>query len=205
MFERQTFTKRVPVSLQITTGLNINMCSVQKTFEGEVPDGNSNVIAKKKKIHSLCAVCVFTVKSDRCRQEETHSLEGSGQRPRPLGSASHLMCLSVSGKIPALRRVPCGCGLGGRHSNVFVTQERGNCKRFLHNCAFVPLPGGSRASQASSETRLTQRCDAEVQEHSAEAGGGTTLNAAAKIFNDGTLKCVCKTLAKGTIIRLLFA
>lgn len=61
----------------------------------------------------------------------------------------------VSGKIPALHRVPCGCGLGERHSNAFVTQEGGNCKSFLHNCAFVPLPGGYRASQAVNKTLTT--------------------------------------------------
>lgn len=62
------------------------------------------------------------------------------------------LCVFVSGKIPVLHWVPCGCGLGKRHSNAFVTQWGGNCKRFLHNCAFVPLPGGYWASQEPSNT-----------------------------------------------------
>lgn len=34
----------------------------------------------------------------------------------------------------------------------FVTQEGGNCRSFLHNCAFVPLPGGYRASLWANKT-----------------------------------------------------
>lgn len=65
-----------------------------------------------------------------------------------------LQCLRVfvSGKIPPLHWDPCGCGLGKRHSNALVTQRRGNCKCFLHNCAFVPLPGGYWASQEPNNT-----------------------------------------------------
>lgn len=62
------------------------------------------------------------------------------------------LCVFVSGKIPVLHWVPCGCGLGKRHSNAFVTQRGGNCKRFLHNSAFVPLPGGYWASQEPNNT-----------------------------------------------------
>lgn len=106
-------------------------------------------------------------------------------RPRLLCSTSCLMCFSVSGKIPVLRPVPCGCGLGERHSNVFVTQEGGNCKCFLHNCAFVPLPGGSRASPASSVRPVWPRSEGlrELQEHIAEARESTTFKAAENIFN----------------------
>lgn len=70
-----------------------------------------------------------------------------------------------------LLRVPCGCGLGERHSNAFVTQERGNCKSFLHNCVFVPLPGGYQAANKTSTT-WTGVWE-EVRQHYLEAERGT--------------------------------
>lgn len=114
---------------------------------------------------------VCLVESTGVSRKKTHSW--TEFRPSDLRrpcSASRLMCFSVSGKIPPLRRVPCGCGLGGRHSNVFVTQERGNCKRFLHNCASVPLPGGSWASQASS-VRPLWPCGESARGAGAQRGG----------------------------------
>lgn len=94
---------------------------------------------------------------------------------RPSDAASLNLCtvnvFSVSGKIPVLLRLPCGCGLGERHSNPFVTQERGNCKSFLHNCVFVPLPGGYQAANKTSTT-WTGVWE-EVRQHYLEAERGT--------------------------------
>lgn len=83
------------------------------------------------------------------------------------------LCVFFSGKIPALHLVPCGCGLGKRHSNAFVTQQGGNCKRFLDNCAFVPLPGGYWASQ---EPNNTPESDLEQAPGSGSRAQPTVLN-----------------------------
>lgn len=72
-----------------------------------------------------------------------------------------------------LHCVPCGCGLGERHSNAFVTQEGGNCRSFLHNCAFVPLPGGYQANIKSNKTSTIQpESWISKKQHNLKAGRG---------------------------------
>lgn len=102
----------------------------------------------------------------------SHDGWGEAQVGEAAAAAVLFVCF-FSGKIPALHLVPCGCGLGKRHSNAFVTQQGGNCKRFLDNCAFVPLPGGYWASQ---EPNNTPESDLEQAPESGSTAQPTVLN-----------------------------
>lgn len=95
----------------------------------------------------------------------------TGPTTQPVWSSAQLMCFLSVGKFQRC---------SGSHVVVVwvrgtvmrLWRKTGNCKSFLHNCAFVTLPGGHQAANKASTTWT--ELQEEVQQHYLEAERGTS-------------------------------